>query len=177
MEGWALVEIMGHKRFAGRVSEENVIGVPMLRIDVPVSRERPGFIKYFAAGAIYGITPMTEEATRTLADALNAEATDVYIPYSQRRLPGPTDDEDEDPPHDFVGHAENVGGGCNPCTVCGLERANGAHTAPTPVDPPEPAVEPVIPAVVRYHDAVGDGVTCSRCGRPWGDDIHEDMPF
>lgn len=34
-DSWAIVEIMGHDKYAGRVTEEPLFGVNMLRIDVP----------------------------------------------------------------------------------------------------------------------------------------------
>ena len=34
-EGWAIVELMGHRRLGGRVSEAVQYGVAMLRLDVP----------------------------------------------------------------------------------------------------------------------------------------------
>ena len=34
-EGWAIVELMGHRRLAGYVTETELAGAPMLRLDVP----------------------------------------------------------------------------------------------------------------------------------------------
>jgi hypothetical protein len=34
-EGWAILELMGHRRLAGRVSEIEIAGAKMLRLDVP----------------------------------------------------------------------------------------------------------------------------------------------
>lgn len=34
-EGWAIVELMGHRRIAGRVSQAEQYGTAMLRIDIP----------------------------------------------------------------------------------------------------------------------------------------------
>ena len=168
MEGWALVEIMGHKRYAGRVSEELVIGAPMLRVDVPAIRELPAFTKYFAAGAIYGITPCTETEAHMLAEGIGERA--VPAMFTGRLLTGPffTDDAEEvededDPPHDFVGVPGNEGG-CDPCTACGLGRSDSVHTVLA------------TPSPMAVHAAIGDGVTC-RCGRPLNDPIHDDVPF
>jgi hypothetical protein len=33
--GWAIIELMGHRRLAGWLSEEEVAGAAFLRIDVP----------------------------------------------------------------------------------------------------------------------------------------------
>lgn len=34
-ELWAIVEVMGHARYAGRVSEYAELGVPLVRVEVP----------------------------------------------------------------------------------------------------------------------------------------------
>lgn len=39
-EGWAILELMGHRRLGGYVSEATVAGAGFLRIDVP-GDERP----------------------------------------------------------------------------------------------------------------------------------------
>lgn len=41
-EGWAIVELMGHRRLAGWVSEVEIAGAPMLRLDVPEHRWQDG---------------------------------------------------------------------------------------------------------------------------------------
>lgn len=61
----AIVELMGHN-IAGRISEENVAGVPMLRVDMPELPGEPAYTQYFAGNAIYAITP-TDEGTSTRA--------------------------------------------------------------------------------------------------------------
>ena len=65
-EAWAIVEIMGHVRLAGKVTEETIAGVQLLRVDVPKTKTREPFTKYYGATAIYSITP-TDEATATFA--------------------------------------------------------------------------------------------------------------
>lgn len=37
---WAIVEVMGHRVYAGRIEEVTVAGVPMLRVHVPEHVER-----------------------------------------------------------------------------------------------------------------------------------------
>lgn len=65
-EAFAIVELMGHQRIAGKVSEETIAGAAMLRVDVPKTERREPYTKFYTAGAVYCITP-TDEATATLA--------------------------------------------------------------------------------------------------------------
>jgi len=62
--GWAVVELMGHRRLAGRVSEATIAGAPFLRLDVPSD---PPVTQFYAAAAIYAITPTTEDLAREFA--------------------------------------------------------------------------------------------------------------
>lgn len=181
MEGWALVEIMGHKRYAGRVSEENVIGVPMLRIDVPAIRELPPFTKYFAAGAIYGITPCSETEATMLAEGIGERAVPAMFTGRLLTYHPPEDDADEvdevhdEQPHLFVGVAGNEGG-CDPCQVCGLQYADGFHEAPSPVEPAPTAGDQ--PHAPTGTGAFGPESACALCGRAWKAAIHDgDVPF
>jgi hypothetical protein len=57
-----IVELFGHQRIAGRVSEQQLGGTNFIRVDVPEVDEQPGFTKLYGASAIYAITP-TDEAT------------------------------------------------------------------------------------------------------------------
>jgi len=61
-EGWAILEIMGHRKLAGYVSEATVAGVAMLRIDVPQGDKT--VTQFYAAQSIYALTPTTEETVR-----------------------------------------------------------------------------------------------------------------
>jgi len=63
---WALIELFGHQRIAGKVSSQEVGGSSFVRVDVPVVNGRPGFTKLYGSNAIYAIT-ITDEQTATLA--------------------------------------------------------------------------------------------------------------
>lgn len=81
-DGWALVEIMGHKRFAGRVSEQVIAGHGFVRVDVP-EVERDGekveaFTKMFGPSSIYGITPVSETVARALAASLHERPVQTW---------------------------------------------------------------------------------------------------
>lgn len=63
--GWCIVEQLGHKRLAGRVSEALIAGTVMLRVDVP---DGDGLItQWIGAGSLYALTPTTEEIARAAA--------------------------------------------------------------------------------------------------------------
>lgn len=64
-DAWAIVELMGHRKLAGRVSEEQHFGVTMLRIDIP---KKDGMVTQFYGGsAVYCITPTAEKLARAFA--------------------------------------------------------------------------------------------------------------
>ncbi len=51
---WALVEIMGHQRAAGRVTEATIAGGVMLRIDIPKDFGRDHAMAWYYLGG-FGI--------------------------------------------------------------------------------------------------------------------------
>ena len=95
-ETWGIVEVMGHKQFAGRVCEVEIAGSGMVRVDVPEIGERPAFTKLFAPGALYAITPTDEATARTMAASLREQPVETW----HLRLPAPvaidTFDDDRD---------------------------------------------------------------------------------
>lgn len=93
---WAVVEVFGHRRHAGRIREEERFGSKMLRIDVPkltasapatdASTEAPRFdvnwtTHYYGGGSIFGLT-LTDEESVMRAN------TPYQSPY-RARLPAP----------------------------------------------------------------------------------------
>lgn len=64
---WAILEMMGHIRLGGRVTEEQRFGGTMGRIDIPDSNG--GFVtQYFGPSAVFRLTPTTEEIARAVAE-------------------------------------------------------------------------------------------------------------
>lgn len=66
-EGWAILELMGHVRLAGRVSEESHFGIALGRIDIPTQSGESYTTQYFGGSSIYRLTPTTEEIARSIA--------------------------------------------------------------------------------------------------------------
>lgn len=64
---WAVVEFMGHRRFAGWVSEYEFAGKGFLRLDVPADEKNAAATQLYNPSAVYAITPTTEEMARAVA--------------------------------------------------------------------------------------------------------------
>lgn len=85
-ESWAIVEVMGHRQFAGFVTEQALGGASFVRVDVPEANDLPAFTKLLGAGSIYAITPCTEETARAFA---SRAAQRAFYTYEAPRLPPP----------------------------------------------------------------------------------------
>jgi hypothetical protein len=64
-DSWAILELLGHVRLAGRVTEEERFGTKLGRIDIPLGEQM--VTQYFSAASIYRLTPTTEEIARAVA--------------------------------------------------------------------------------------------------------------
>lgn len=65
--GWAVLELMGHRRLAGYVSEAAQYGTAQIRIDIPTEDGQPPITQFYGGASIYCLTPVTEEAARAVA--------------------------------------------------------------------------------------------------------------
>lgn len=81
-EGWAILELMGHRRLGGHVSEETIAGAAFIRIDVPgfihteptgEQEDREAATQFYSPAAVYCITPTTEAMARVAADSARVE--------------------------------------------------------------------------------------------------------
>lgn len=78
---WALVELFGHQKIVGYVTESSMAGGAFLRVDVPAFDASPTFTRFYGPGAIYSINPVTEEVARGLCEQYRNE------PVSRWELP------------------------------------------------------------------------------------------
>ena len=82
---WCILEIMGHQRYAGRVTEHTIAGASFLRIDIPAVEDQASFTKLFSASSVYAITPTTQELATALASKLKNTPISVYdLPEAMR---------------------------------------------------------------------------------------------
>ena len=61
-EEWCILELFGHRKLAGKVSEYTIGGAAFVRIDIPGSATQ-----FYNPSAVYCITPTTEELARQFA--------------------------------------------------------------------------------------------------------------
>lgn len=82
---WAIVEIMGHRRLAGWLTEQQIAGAGFLRLDVPATDPDAGFdaTQLYRPDSIYCITPCTEDTAR------RAAGIGRVAPVQQWELPAP----------------------------------------------------------------------------------------
>ena len=86
VDQYAIVELFGHARIAGRISEQTIGGQSFVRIDVPEVRwdhgDTGGVIaahtRSFGAGAIYSINWCDEAAARLAAQAIKHRPIQPY---------------------------------------------------------------------------------------------------
>jgi hypothetical protein len=118
-EGWAVVEVFGHQRYAGFVSTQTFGQAVLFRVDVPPLEEREretkhyehhegrvvppgstvkeaavqGYTKFFGPGAIYAMTPCTQEVATKAVESLQVRSVSIVALAPERSL-GPAADDD-----------------------------------------------------------------------------------
>lgn len=81
---FAIVELFGHSRIAGRVTEQVIAGQGFVRVDVPELPSRGAFTRLFGPGAIYSITPVNEQTACAAAQSMQVEPVNVYLALPRR---------------------------------------------------------------------------------------------
>jgi len=76
-EGWAILELMGHRKLAGRISEATLGGGAFIRIDVPGDGADVA-TQFYSPSAVYCITPTTEDIARRTASRNRPEPVTRY---------------------------------------------------------------------------------------------------
>lgn len=77
-ETWALVELFGHNRIVGKVSEVAIGGSSFIRVDVPKPDGTPRYSRIFGAAAIYAINPIDSATAIRLAQSIDAVPVQPY---------------------------------------------------------------------------------------------------
>jgi len=87
---WAIVEIMGHRQRAGRLTEVQRFGAAMMQIEIPLGdADADGYrSEYYSGGSIFAFRECTEEQARRFAKF-------IAPPEEQRLLPASSEDAGE----------------------------------------------------------------------------------
>jgi len=93
LKSWALVELFGHQRIVGFLSQQTFGTGVLFRVDVPdltkdAKVARKGFTRYFGLSAIYSITPVDEDTVRRMlpsVDGTPGEARPLTLHSFNRR--------------------------------------------------------------------------------------------
>lgn len=99
---WAIVELMGHQTIAGQITEVQVAGCPMLRVDVPAVpadahyEAITAYTRFLGARAVYSIIPADEPSARHAVAHLRARPVSPYV-VPVRAITAPYDDDEERP--------------------------------------------------------------------------------
>lgn len=103
---WAILELFGHKQIAGFVTEVQLAGAQMVKVDVPAIEEeatlaaqaganhqyrghraQPSFERLYAPSAIYSLTQCTEEQARRFVEYYAPAPEPVYVPPEPLLIP------------------------------------------------------------------------------------------
>lgn len=91
---WCVLDLFGHQRTAGHVTEATIGGCAFIRIDVP---EQDGNYRteYYGNGAVYSMRPVAEELARAIAlrAAAPVSAWDLQRLGLNPKPPDPINDE------------------------------------------------------------------------------------
>jgi hypothetical protein len=88
LEGWGIVELMGHQRTAGRLSERSIAGSNLLQVDVPLTDTEFRTV-FYGGSAIYALHPTDEQSARLMARSLGQRPVYAYDIERQARLEAP----------------------------------------------------------------------------------------
>ena len=72
-ETWAIVEIFGHKKLAGKATQVDLFGSAFMRLDIPDTETTPAQTRFYGADAIYSILPCDEDTAREFVEYTDVE--------------------------------------------------------------------------------------------------------
>jgi hypothetical protein len=90
---FAILEVMGKTRLGGRVREQHVFGVAMIRIDIPDGKGGFKLTRFFHPQALFSITLVGEKEATAVAMYNDAPPVTRWE-MTQKQLPGGRDDDD-----------------------------------------------------------------------------------
>lgn len=80
---WAVVDLMGHSKTAGLISEQSIAGKGMIRIDIPDKSGEIRVTRFYSPDAVYSLAPVDKQIA--VAYAAHHDTRPVQI-YDLRKL-------------------------------------------------------------------------------------------
>lgn len=97
---WALVELFGHQRIVGHVTEQSIAGGAFIRVDVPDPEGNTKFTRFYGHAAIYAMSPISRELALQLAARQSVAPVSRYdLPALEK--PAAAREPDDDIPEEF----------------------------------------------------------------------------
>ena len=100
-EQYAIVDVMGHQRYVGLVTEQVIAGCGFVRVDVPATSEVKAWTKLIGTGSIYAITPVEKDIAVAMDERQQKKPIEAFeltptmvASASQHRIPFDDDEED-----------------------------------------------------------------------------------
>jgi hypothetical protein len=95
---WAILELMGHIKLAGIVTECEMFGAKLGRIEIPI--DQATFVtQFFGGGSVYRLTPTTEQIARAVAISNQPQPVHRWE-LNQPALPSPHENDNEEAEYD-----------------------------------------------------------------------------
>ncbi len=102
LDSWAVLELFGHTKVAGKVSEATLAGAGFIRVDVPeIDDDRPAFTRFYGPSAVYAMTPCDERVAHAAAGQLRTNPVTGYVPPGLLLEKSGDESEDNGPPATF----------------------------------------------------------------------------
>ena len=83
----AVIELFGHQKMAGKVTEQTIGIATFIRVDVPETSQQPKFTRLLNPSAIYAINPVTEDVMLHMAEMITSKPIESWdIQKMQQKL-------------------------------------------------------------------------------------------
>ncbi len=90
---WGIVDLFGHQKVAGKITEAAIGGCSFVRVDVPEMEGNPAVTHFYGQGAIYSMTPVSEDLVKAFLKQYRPEPISIYIPELRQIEARPEDEE------------------------------------------------------------------------------------
>jgi hypothetical protein len=84
LDGCAVIELFGHTRIAGRVSDFTLGSAVFVRVEVPETKGLKGYTRLINPSAIYALNPCDEESMMAAAKQCSTSPVELLVAYDMR---------------------------------------------------------------------------------------------